>query len=217
MNTARRWDGIAILSICAAVAVTATLYGRLPDPIPTHFDLHGTPNGWMPRVYGAWFVPVLAVLLWTFIRFAARVLPSGDRKRLPRGTVALVAMLTASFLAAIHIIILYVAVVPGMSITHAVFLVVGVFFVCLGLVMPRVRRNPIIGVRTAWALRSDENWARTQRVGGYAMVLAGIAGGLAGAFGGPAGGALAFVCFLLAGLVPAAYSLVLARRHDDVT
>lgn len=30
------------------------LYRRLPEQVPSHFDLDGTPNGWMPR-------PVLAV------------------------------------------------------------------------------------------------------------------------------------------------------------
>ena len=39
----------------------------------------------------------------------------------------------------------------------------GALFVMLGLVMPRVRRNPWVGVRTPWTLASDENWARTHR------------------------------------------------------
>jgi uncharacterized membrane protein len=212
--TSRRWDGFAIASIAAAAAVTALVYERLPDPLPTHFDLSGRPNGWMPRPIGAWGIPAFALVLWAIVRYARRVLPRRDRERLSESVAAFVAAITAAFIASVHVIVLYVALVPGSVITRPVLLLVGAFFVALGLVMPRVRRNPIVGVRTAWTLRSDENWARTHRVAGYAMVLAGIVGGLAGASGGEIGGVVAIAAFVLAGLVPAAYSFFLARAEQ---
>jgi uncharacterized membrane protein len=77
-----------------------------------------------------------------------------------------------------------------------------------------VKRNPIVGIRTAWTLRSDENWARTQRVGGYAMVSAGLVTVVAGGLGGIAGSVVSLVALIGAGVVPVIYSLVLARQLD---
>ena len=51
---------------------------------------------------------------------------------------------------------------------------VGAFYICLGNVFPRLRSNWWIGIRTPWSLSSDENWARTQRIGGYLFVAAGL-------------------------------------------
>ncbi len=211
----RHWDGLALASIGGAAAASAALYGELPERVATHFDLHGNPNGWMSRPWAAWFLPGFALLLWAVVRFAPRVLPSSDEKRLRGGIVPLVAALTAVFMAAIHIVILRVATSPGIPVTETVYVLAGVFFVALGLVLPRVKRNPIIGIRTAWTLRSDENWARTQRVGGYAMVIAGVFTMVAGAFGGVAGGIVALAAMLLAGIVPVVYSLMLARRSPE--
>lgn len=213
-DEARRRDLVSLLSIGASAVVTAAVYQRLPDPLPTHFDIEGNPNGWMPRALGAWLVPALALVLWAVVRLAPRLLPASDWARLRGGVPALVAMMTACFMAAVHLVVLGASLVPGLSVTRLVFALVGTLFVGLGLVLPRVRRNPIIGVRTAFTLRDDENWAHTQRVAGYAMVIAGVVGGTAGATGGPRGAVLATCCFVLAGVVPVVHSLLLARRAE---
>jgi uncharacterized membrane protein len=211
----RRMDMVSVGVIGLTAALTAAVYDRLPDPIATHFDLAGNPNGWMPRAIGAWFAPVFSVLLWAFIRFLPKILPRSDRQRLGDTSAPLVAALTVLFLAALHVLILYVAIVPGASLARAIWVVLGAFYIALGLVIPRIKRNPVMGIRTPWTLTSDENWARTQRVGGYSMVLGGVIATVFGAFGGTAGGVVALVAIFVSALVPAAYSLVLARRQDQ--
>lgn len=210
-----RWDGVAVLSLVCSAMMTVAVYDRLPDPIATHFDLHGQPNGWMPRAMGAWFAPVFGLALWLFVRFVPKVLPASEKKRLPDGQLALVSSLTALFLVAVHALVLYVALVPGASLMRPVWLLLGAFFVALGLVLPRVKRNAFVGIRTAWTLTSDENWARSNRVGGYSMVVGGIGAALAGILGGATGGVVAIAFLLGSALVPAVYSLVLARRGDQ--
>jgi uncharacterized membrane protein len=128
--------------------------------------------------------------------------------------IAFVAALVAAFMSIVHGIILYVALVPGVPVTKIVLVLTALLFVALGLVMPRVKRNPILGVRTAWTLTSDENWARTHRVAGYAMVMGGVAAALATLAGGTSGAVLAVMCVIASGLVPVVYSLLLARRSS---
>jgi uncharacterized membrane protein len=207
-------DLVSLAALVLAVAVTLAVYDRLPDPMATHFDLHGTPNGWMPRPMGAWFMPVLGAGLWAFMRLAPRILPVAERKRVTDSSMALVAAITIAFLAAIHVLLLRVAIVPGASITEGVWLAMGALWIALGLVLPRLRRNAIVGVRTPWTLTSDENWARTQRVAGYAMVGGGIVALVAALVGGPAAGLFALFALLASGVAPAVYSLLLARRQD---
>lgn len=210
-----KWDVVSILSLVCAGMMTVAVYDRLPDPIATHFDLHGQPNGWMPRAMGAWFAPVFGVALFLFVRFAPKILPRADKKRLPESQIALVASLTTLFLAAVHALVLYVAIVPGASLMRPIWLLLGALFIALGLVLPRVKRNAFVGIRTAWTLTSDENWARSNRIGGYSMVLGGIGAALAGILGGAAGGIVAIFFLLASALVPAVYSLVLARRSNQ--
>src|SRR5690349_15190781 len=142
---ARTFDGLALSAILTSVLVSALVYERLPDPVPTHFDLNGTPNGWMSRTMAVLFTPIFGLAIWAFTRFVSRILPKNDKKRIDDTSMAMVAALTAVFIAAVHILIMYVAVVPHVNITQPVFVLMGFFYVALGLVLPRIRRNPIIG------------------------------------------------------------------------
>lgn len=210
----RRWDVIALASMGGAAAASLAVYSDLPERVATHFDIHGTPDGWMSRPWAAAFIPAFTFVIWAIVRLAPRLLPRSDEKRLDPNIVALVAALTAVFMAAIHVVVLRVAIAPGMSVTKTVLVLAGLLFVAIGLVLPRVKRNPIIGIRTAWTLRSDENWARTQRVGGYSMVAAGLVSAIAGGLGDVTGAILSVVALIVAGIVPVVYSLVIARQLD---
>src|SRR3954468_21046309 len=105
----RRMDAVSVGVLGLTAALTAAVYERLPLRMGTPFDLEGNANGWMSREMGAWFVPVGGLALWAVLRFVPRVLPVGERKRLGASSAALVALLTTVFLAAVHMLILYVA------------------------------------------------------------------------------------------------------------
>jgi uncharacterized membrane protein len=56
----------------------------------------------------------------------------------------------------------------------AVTALTATLWVVLGLLLPRLRRNPVVGLRTPTTLASDEAWQRANRLGGHAMVLGGL-------------------------------------------
>src|SRR5262249_8374719 len=138
-----RWDVLAVASLLGSALFAALVYERLPDLVPTHFDLSGQPNGWMPKALAAWGIPLFGFAMWAFVRFVNRVIPRSDRKRLSETHVAVLSMLTAMFLASVQVVVLYAATVPGAAVIRPTFLLVSALFVALGLIMPRLRRNPI--------------------------------------------------------------------------
>ena len=214
MSRIRFADAVALGSLAVASGLSLAVHHRLPERVATHFDLHGEPDGFMPRTVAATFLPAFGLGLWAFVRLAPRILPASERRRLGENVVPIVAALKAVFLSVLHVAVLGVALVPGFAITRPLWLGVGAVFVGLGLVMPRVRRNALVGIRTPWTLSSDENWARTHRVAGYAMIASGLAAAVVGCVGGAVATVLAVACLLAGAIVPSVYSLVLARRRD---
>lgn len=200
-------DGVAVSALVLAGAVSVAVYDRLPAMVATHFDLAGQPNGWMPRPMAVSFTPALGAALWVAVRFGPYLLPAAKRKNLTAASLALVASMTSVFLAALHILVVWVALTPGASITRPLVVMMSAFWLALGLVMPRIRRNPIIGVRTPWTMASDENWARAQRVAGYAMVAGGLLAIGPALAGGTVGAGVAIALLLGTSLIPAVYSL----------
>ena len=204
-------DVVAVAFLVFTAAATALVYQDLPATMATHFDLHGRANGWMPRVYGAWLLPPIAFLLWAMLRFARVVLSQAWRARVEGSPLSTLACVTALFLSALHLLILEIALHGGSSLGRGLALLMGGMWIALALLLPRVRRNPLIGVRTAWTLTSDENWARTHRVASHTFAVGGVVALIAGLLGGPAAAVVALVAVIVSSLFPAKYSYVLAR------
>jgi uncharacterized membrane protein len=202
-------DIVTAAVLLAVLALTAAFYDRLPDPMPTHFALDGRPNGWMSRAIGAWIGPALAIGVVALLRFGSVLLPSGWRERLEASPVRVIALATAVVLGGTQVLVLRAAMSPAPRLGSTIWVLLGAMFVVIGLVLPRTRRNPFFGVRTAFALASDENWARTQRVGGYAMTIGGVVALAAGLIGSP-GAAIAAI--LVSAVAPGLWSWILARR-----
>jgi len=92
--------------------------------------------------------------------------------------------------AVLFVLVLYalalatLADVPGVRpiAPRAVAVLVGVFFVAIGNLLPRTRPNLLIGIRTARTLDDRELWGRIHRTCGYLCVGFGIVVAVASAF-----------------------------------
>jgi hypothetical protein len=74
---------VPLTVICMAVVPPLVLWGRLPDPLASHFGLSGTPNGFMGRstaFAGTWALAVLPSV-WVTVGVLRSKRPSraGDR------------------------------------------------------------------------------------------------------------------------------------------
>lgn len=56
----------------------------------------------------------------------------------------------------------------------------GILFTILGNIVPKLKMNGLMGLRTTWSMKNEEVWARSQRMGGTVMFFGGVAIILAG-------------------------------------
>jgi uncharacterized membrane protein len=207
----RAFDVISLAAIGGTVAFTASVYDALPGTIAVHFGLHGEPNGWMGRGFATWGVDAFALAIWALIRFSPAWLPeaNGWKSRAAKSPMAAVGMLTSLLLAGVSLFIVWNALHPEMPRMTTAAVMIGIYAFALSAVLPRTRRNPVLGIRTPFSLTSDENWARANRVGSYAFAAGGLACLVGALVGAPMVGILLFAA---AAIVPSIYSWKLAYR-----
>jgi uncharacterized membrane protein len=194
---------VTLGSIALAFAASLAAYPWLPARVPVHFDLAGHPNGFASRATGAFLMP--AIMLVPLVVDLGR-----------RGSNQAVGAITAilsAFVLLLHFLALRSALTSGGP-GNALWFVCGLAFVALGLVLPRVRKNPWVGVRTPWAMSSPEAWARTQRAGGYAMVVGGALVVLSSAWDGASALAIRLLAAVGAAVVPGVYSYFAAKASS---
>jgi len=78
------------------------------------------------------------------------------------------------FFALINIYSLLLAKVGDAIPINIIFVLIGLLFIFLGNLLPKVPRNFFIGIRTPWTIMDVENWHRTHRLGAYLFVISGI-------------------------------------------
>lgn len=175
----RRW--IPAFLIAADLVFAAAVYQMLPDRLPVHWGLDGQPNGWASRVVAAFVLPAFTLVLWGVLAGVPSIDPRNRNISKFRPSYDITVIAAVGFLVAVHVATLGLALGWPIRIDTIIALAVGLLFIVIGNFLPRSRSNFTFGIRTPWALTDDRVWARSNRVGGYLMVGAGIAC-VAGAF-----------------------------------
>jgi uncharacterized membrane protein len=206
-----RNDKMSVSALAACTMLTAAVYTQLPLYMPVHFDIHGEPDGWAPRALGAWLMPAIGVFTWVVGKLSPRLVPERARDRLKGSPLTAFGFVMSMFFSLLQCVMLHAATHPDVSVARAVSFLIGGMIIAIGQMMPRVRRNPIFGIRTTWTMSSDENWLRTHRVAAYALTIGGAIALLGAIFAGDKSLFIAIPAVLLSSLWPVIYSWRLAR------
>jgi len=198
--------------VVASFLVAAAFYGRLPDPVPTHWNWKGVADGFTPKPWGPFVLPLLLLGICAALSILPRISPKGFGMEQFRRAFEQIVFAIALFFFAIEVLALLVASGSQISMGRAVFTIVGALFVALGNFMGKLTKNFFVGVRTPWTLASDEVWLRTHRLAGKLFVLAGIAVAILALLGTNA--VVEVVLLVVAGAIPVVYSYVVYRRLE---
>ncbi len=57
----------------------------------------------------------------------------------------------------------------------AAVILMGILFAVLGNIMPKMKMNGVMGLRTSWSMKNEEVWTRCQRMGGTVTFFGGAA------------------------------------------
>lgn len=165
---------LAAALVAGAFALSAAVYGRLPDRVPTHWNLAGEIDGWSSRLIGAFGLPAVTLGMLLLLTWLPRIDPK--RANYARFESAYETMMVAvvAFLVLMHVLVIGTALGWPVNLARVVPVAVGMLLLVLGNVLPQARQNWWFGVRTPWTLSDERVWTRTHRVGGRLMMAAGL-------------------------------------------
>ena len=203
----RRW--LPASFIAGAWLFAIAVYSRLPERVAVHWDMSGEPNRYGSRVEGAFLLPALMLALYLVLQWYPSRDPRAANIAKFRGAYDSIVAATIAFLGVVHLLALSRSLGWRVDITTVVLACTGAMFALIGNLLPLARSNFIFGIRTPWTLSSDRVWTRVHRVGGYAMVAAGLLTMVSAFFVRPGGMVVALASVILAGVIPVVYSYLL--------
>jgi uncharacterized membrane protein len=210
--TRDRANFFSYLFIVAAVGVAAFLYPNLPDSIPSHWNVQGEVDGYLPKPWGVIVLPLVAILVFVIMRLIPVISPKGYRTESFANVMHIFQVTMVGFMSLVSILVLLAASGVDVPINGAIFAALGTMFIVLGNYFGKIRKNFFLGIRTPWTLASDEVWARTHRLGGRLFVLQGLVMLSGVLFEVPVALLLGMVGVIV--VVPVVYSYLVYRRVE---
>jgi uncharacterized membrane protein len=208
----RKYYLIGMFLTAAMLVATLLAYPRLPNLVPTHWNMRGQADDfsakWSLFLIGPGFMTALMVLF----RFLPWLSPKHWEVDTFHSTYLYIMVILVSMMAYFNAVILWAGLGHAIDVGRAIIGGVCLLFALLGNVLGKVRRNFYIGVRTPWALANDRVWNPTHRFAAKTFVAGGVAGfalTLAGFEGWPA-----FTALMAGALTPVVYSLIVYKQLE---
>mgnify|MGYP000850271296 CR=1 FL=1 len=151
----------------------------MPKEIPLHYDLQGNIDNYGSKY---WFllIPFLAFLTWGLLHLIARSFKKQNKNSNSKITyIASSCTMIMFIILELIFIVIEFKKMDSISIENIIYrtanIGLGLTFILIGNVLPKITKNKVIGLRTTWSLYNDNTWNTSQRQGGYMIIGIGFA------------------------------------------
>lgn len=161
------------------LAVSAWGWLQIPaetQNIAVHFDIFGKPDGYAPKPVALLMLP--GVMAFACAIFWYRLKNEKFQENLEKSkTVTYISLFGAMFVIfEAQLVIVLTALGYPIPISPVIIVSVGLLLGAVGIAMAagKTARNTCVGIRTPWALKNDQVWEKTNKLGGALMAATGI-------------------------------------------
>lgn len=153
----------------------------LPDQIPAHYGISGEVDRWGSK-YETLIFPGITIVFGLFMlvitKYASKQEKHGTNNQkigIITGTLMLLLFNIMTFY------FLYTDFNKVENLTsliidpsQLIFITLGIIIIILGNIMPKLKMNSMIGLRTTWSMKNEITWKKSQHFGGISFIIVGL-------------------------------------------
>ena len=163
---------VTSIVILVPISVGCLLWSKLPDMIPTHFGMDGTPNGWSSKPFTVFGIPIFLLgVHWLNLGITSQ---DPKYENINDKLYALIVWLCPAISLLLMITCYGKCLGWKVNIARYVMIGTGSIFMVIGNYLPKCKQNYTVGIKLPWTLDSEENWNHTHRLAGYVWIVGGI-------------------------------------------
>jgi uncharacterized membrane protein len=173
MNKYNLASGLIIL---ISFAIGVYLYPQAPGMFPSHWNAQGHVNGYIPKFWGLFLLPLISGGLLLLLLAVPRIDPLKANIQKFRKYYDRFAVLLMVFLLYMYLLTIFWATGFTFNFIYALIPALSLLFYYAGVLMQHSKRNWFIGIRTPWTLSSEAVWNKTHKLGSKLFKAAAIVG-----------------------------------------
>lgn len=204
---------ISMLAILVVTWIVAFIYeAKLPEQIPTHWNIHGEADNYTSKPWGVYMVPLMSTFISLILFFLPKIAPKGFKLEEAKKVYEIIVLIMTIFMFGIMILMFKMALNPDLDMNKWVLGSIGLLFILIGNYLTKVPKNFFLGIRTPWTLASDDVWYKTHRLGAKTFVFSGVLVIIGALMAWPTTYQIGFL--IAAGLIPFVYSLYAYKKIE---
>jgi len=166
---------IAVLAIVLlSFVIGAYLYPQMPDRMASHWNAEGKVDGYMPKCWGLFLMPMISAGLALLFFVIPRIDPLKQNVASFRKYFDTFIVLLMLFLFYLHMLTIAWSFGFAFSMIQAMVPGFAALFFYAGIMLDHAKRNWFIGVRTPWTMSSDVVWSKTNKLGGKLFKISAV-------------------------------------------
>lgn len=157
---------ITIALIILSFIAAAIFYPIMPALMASHWDFTGNVNGYLPKVFALFIIPVISLLLFLLFIYLPRLDPFRNNYKAFSKYYEGFILVFVAFMTYIYAVTLALNLGISFNMIMLISPAFAIFFFYLGILLENAKRNWFVGIRTPWTLSSEKVWNQTHSVGG---------------------------------------------------
>lgn len=212
--TTRTTTILVLLMIIGATVAGRLFWNRLPDQMASHWNINDEVDGYMPKVWGVFMMPLITLGLFVLFLAIPNIDPLKANIARFRDSFNLFIILIVAFMLYIHgLTVAWSLGYTSFRMSASMLPAMGLLFILIGFMLRKAKRNFFIGIRTPWTLSSDTVWDKTHQLGAVLFMASGVLAFIGGIFGGTTAFWFLFVPLIGSTIFLAVYSYALYQRE----
>jgi uncharacterized membrane protein len=172
---------IAIITlIIISFIIAIYVYPIFPEEVASHWNSKGEVNGYMPKFWGIFLMPLMSLFMFGLFLFLPKLDPLKKNVKKFKGFYNEFILFMIVFFFYVFILTILYNLEIIFNMTYAILPAIAILFYFIGVLLEKSKRNWFIGIKTPWTLSSDYVWDKTHKLGSRlfkiiaALVLIGL-------------------------------------------
>lgn len=153
----------------------------LPDQIPAHYGIDGGVDRWGSK-YETFIFPAITVIFGFIMLLITKYASKQEKSKGNNKKIGInLGIMLLLFFNILFFYFLYadfnrvenLSTMP-INIQQLSFILLGVIIIILGIMMPKLEMNSMIGLRTSWSMKNEITWKKSQQFGGKSFIIVGL-------------------------------------------
>lgn len=150
------------------------LYPSMPNEIASHWNIQGEVNGYMPKFWALFLMPMLLTLSVILYQVIPKIDPLKKNIEKFHKQYDLFIFAFTLFMFYMYVLSVLWNLNVKLNITQLMIPALATLIFYTGSFLKSAQRNWFIGIRTPWTLSNDKVWQKTHNLGGTLFMACGI-------------------------------------------